>query len=157
MTTSKSTRGLTLAALLTASFVVLGAPTAGAHAPSASARTVPSIGSFRIENDYSEYCLEVDDDGDVYTSPCDRSDDRQLWDSSGDGTQLRNVQTGYCMEDLENGDVSGVTCADTDAQRWEHGEDRWLKNWGTGSCLAEHGLVYIASCADQASERWELS
>lgn len=155
MTTSRRVGCMTLAALMTASLALLSAPTAGAHTSTTAARALPD-GNFRVVNEESEECLEVDDDGYVYMNWCDSGNDRQLWNSQG-GASLRNVVTGHCLEDTQDGNVWGDdACRDGDAERWQYTDERWLQNWASGACLAHGNSVYVTTCGDWADERWQL-
>ncbi|MEI7031547.1 RICIN domain-containing protein [Streptomyces pratensis] len=119
-----------------------GAP-AAENTSQADARTAAATQSFR--NQATNRCMDDTDSG-FRTWSCNGSRP-QLWDVKvwGDGTrQLRNVNTGRCIEDSHtNGFRTVGSCSSAAEQSW------WVKVWGDGTVRFQNQVTL--RCIDDSS------
>lgn len=135
-----------------------GLPVCGsAPTPTTTSPDSSSAGSAEasIADRQTGRCLDSDDQGEVRTAECDRSDN-QKWVFRKDGT-IRDKQTGRCLDSNDEDNVHTVKCDSTDNQKWNTPGDHTIRDRQTTHCLDsdDEGKVHTVKCDESDNQKWK--
>jgi hypothetical protein len=159
-------------AVLTTLLAVIAAHTATASASTApepglvgnsslnaAASPAGEPGPYRIQNQSTLRCLDVNENDFVQVQPCDSSDRGQRW-IIWNGGWVKNQFTGKCLAKWDMRNMFTETCANSTHQYWQFWTPQWFQNIYSNECLRDFNesdrAATTAGCVHYTQYYWDV-